>query len=69
MADLLAHDQIAPRGSVVFRIVEISIVYFRCAFSYMASGNPDLCKSEPAVIAVGLIADLHYACSRSAVLV
>src|SRR5215218_2323709 len=66
VADLLAHYHLSPRGRVVLRGVEVSIVDLGSALHDVAAANPDLSQAEPAVGAIRCVADLHPPTCRTA---
>ena len=54
----LTHHQIPPRGSVVLGRIEIGVIHFDGSLGDVQSIDPDLRDTEPAVAAVGRVANL-----------
>lgn len=59
VADLLTHDEIAPRGSVVGRSVEVRVVELHDTLGNVRPGNPYLRNTEPAVTPICAVAHLY----------
>src|SRR5829696_43225 len=68
VADFLAHHQVPPGGGVVLRGVEVRIVDLGGALRDVLTAYPDLGESQPAVVAVLPVADLHAPTLRMAAL-
>src|SRR5215510_4681389 len=61
VADLLTRNQIPPCRCVVRRGIEIRVVELYGSLRNMTTAHPDLRDTQPAVIAIGIIANLIHA--------
>src|SRR5919112_3960116 len=66
VTDLLAHYQVPPRGLVVLRGIEVRVVQLGRGLRDVLAANPDLSDAQPAILAVGTVADLHPPTRRTA---
>ncbi len=61
MADLLTHNELSPGRSIVGRYIKVGIIHLGDTLGDMDAAYPDLGKSKPTIVPVGIVTYLHTA--------